>query len=354
MRPVRPTRSVVVTPDFANDPFAYYAEWRKGGNVVQLENENVWLVLGYDAAMAALKDSQVFSSSPGRDVSPALHGADRPDHFRMRRLLQPSFAADRQNDRRSFVREIAQRKFQRLMQTRSFDLARDFTDPVALTVAAGWLGLDDTHAAALRERPVLGITVDEVESAMVSGGLMDELRSTGQFSRETLAELAGFFLLAGVKTARMFVLLALLELANHDFSLDGAVTPLVDELLRLQPPAHTLVRKTTQSTTLDGVLIPAQAIVWISVAAANRDETRFADPDAIVLDRIGSRHLSFAAGPHVCLGSHLGQVEAEEMVAVLLPHARKLVGSSPRPVISFSGPDGAPSLREIVSWPVAA
>ena len=61
-------------------------------------------------------------------------------------------------------------------------------------------------------------------------------------------------------------------------------------------------------------------MVWISVAAANRDPRVFDDPVTFDLRRTNVAHLSFAAGPHRCLGAHLAR--SEMAIALHEWHAR--------------------------------
>ena len=60
----------------------------------------------------------------------------------------------------------------------------------------------------------------------------------------------------------------------------------------------------------------------LHIAAANRDEEVYPDPESFRLDREDPpEHLSFGIGPHICLGNHLtrlvGKVVLEEALAVL-------------------------------------
>jgi cytochrome P450 len=64
-----------------------------------------------------------------------------------------------------------------------------------------------------------------------------------------------------------------------------------------------------------GRRIPTDTIVMLHLGAANRDPEVFPDPDQLRLDRPKTRHLSFAWGPHFCLGAPLARLEA----AVALP-----------------------------------
>ena len=60
---------------------------------------------------------------------------------------------------------------------------------------------------------------------------------------------------------------------------------------------------------LGGVAIPAGTNVSVSVAAANRDPTRYPDPDRFDPTRKNIAHLTFGGGPHLCLGMHLARME---------------------------------------------
>jgi cytochrome P450 len=347
-------RDLVASTEFALDPFPYYEEWRKAGSVMRMDDEDVWIISGYDEALSALKNTRVFSSRPGLEVSPVLHGADGEAHARVRRLLQPLFAPAIQYGQRDRIREIVAEQFKRIEKRSTFDAALDFADPIALRVASEWLGVREAHAQRIRTIEVIDVTPADIENALIPGGMIAGLLESGELAHAEVAELTGFLLLAGVKTAKQLALFGLIEIARHDFrNVSDDLAALTRELLRLQPPAHVLVRSTTEAVRIGGQDIPDGATIWISLASANRDPSRFDRPNDIIGDRDGPRHLSFAAGPHVCLGSHIGLVEAEEMLAVLLPRSRELLRRAGEPAISFSGPGGAPAVREISSWPMS-
>ena len=57
---------------------------------------------------------------------------------------------------------------------------------------------------------------------------------------------------------------------------------------------------------------PYSPLVRVSLAAANRDPGVFPEPDVFNLNRPNLRsHVTFAHGPHVCLGLHLARLEAK-------------------------------------------
>ena len=47
------------------------------------------------------------------------------------------------------------------------------------------------------------------------------------------------------------------------------------------------------------------------LAAANYDPQEFENPGEFLLDRAPNRHLSFGAGPHICLGLKLARAEVD-------------------------------------------
>jgi len=57
----------------------------------------------------------------------------------------------------------------------------------------------------------------------------------------------------------------------------------------------------------------------ISLAGANRDPEIFPEPDRFDPHRANLQsHVTFAQGPHVCLGIHLARLEAHQALALVL------------------------------------
>ena len=76
-----------------------------------------------------------------------------------------------------------------------------------------------------------------------------------------------------------------------------------------------------------------------SLAGANRDPAVFAAPDRFDVLRDNTRlHVTFAQGPHVCIGMHLARLEAQvalERLFVRLPdvHLDPARPSAPRGLV---------------------
>jgi cytochrome P450 len=86
----------------------------------------------------------------------------------------------------------------------------------------------------------------------------------------------------------------------------------VEESLRLEPAAAVVDRYAVRDVQLSSAQIKADDLVRVSLAAANRDPATFPDPDRFDPLRPNLRaHVTFAQGPHVCLGLHLARLEAQ-------------------------------------------
>ncbi|GIE99524.1 cytochrome P450 [Paractinoplanes rishiriensis] len=96
---------------------------------------------------------------------------------------------------------------------------------------------------------------------------------------------------------------------------DPALVPTaVEEALRWASPTNHLMRRARCPVRLGGTLIDEGDLVCGWVAAANRDETVFAEPYAFDPARQPNPHLAFGVGAHRCIGGPPAQV----VLAVLL------------------------------------
>ena len=89
------------------------------------------------------------------------------------------------------------------------------------------------------------------------------------------------------------------------------IPDVVEESLRLEPAAGVIDRYAVRDVQLASASIKAGDLVRVSLSGANRDPATFADPDRFDPTRPNLRsHVTFAQGPHVCLGLHLARLEA--------------------------------------------
>ena len=111
----------------------------------------------------------------------------------------------------------------------------------------------------------------------------------------------------------------------------------VDECLRLYPPAWVITRRSLEPDVLGGFELPAGATVIVSPYAIHRDAQWWPNPDRFDPERfLGETspsesgtgpltYLPFGAGPRLCIGRDLALMEAPMVVATL---ARVLPGQT--------------------------
>jgi len=120
----------------------------------------------------------------------------------------------------------------------------------------------------------------------------------------------------------------------------------VEEGLRLYSAICLQPRYTEREVTIAGVTIPANSALLFGNATANRDPAVFEAPDEFRLQRPQRDSLTFGAGPHFCLGSHLARAELHVSLGLLLDRLEGLRLAAETP-----GPTGA-VLRGVRHLPV--
>jgi cytochrome P450 len=121
----------------------------------------------------------------------------------------------------------------------------------------------------------------------------------------------------------------------------------VEEGLRLHSAICLQPRYTEREVTIGGIVIPANATLLFGNATANRDPTVFEAPDEFRLHRSQRDSLTFGAGPHFCLGSHLARAELQVSLGLLLDRLQGLRLADP----DTPGPTGT-VLRGVRHLPV--
>jgi hypothetical protein len=83
----------------------------------------------------------------------------------------------------------------------------------------------------------------------------------------------------------------------------------LEEMLRFESPVQHTARLATEDVVLGGKKIAKRQAIMAIIAAANRDPTRFPNPDLLDFDRTDNRHLAFGWGAHYCFGAPLARLE---------------------------------------------
>jgi cytochrome P450 len=312
-------------------------------------------VLGYDECQTVLTHPDTFSSSiydqiMGPVMGRTLLELEGAEHRASRALVSPSFrTALLERWRSELVEVVVHELIDRFAPRGRAELAREFTFAFPVQVIARIMGLPRQDYLRFQRLSIellnvvydwdCGIAASASLKAYFTEVLADRRRNPQDDLISTLAEseidgtrltddeIFAFLLLilpAGVETTYrasgnlMVALLTEPALMTELRADRGMLRGAFEEALRWEPPITTVVRRAVRDCELGGVAIPAGTHVSVSVAAANRDPTRYPDPDRFDPTRRNIAHLTFGGGPHLCLGMHLARMEATVAINALL------------------------------------
>jgi len=112
----------------------------------------------------------------------------------------------------------------------------------------------------------------------------------------------------------------------------------IDETMRLYPPAFLIARAAYAADTVAGRPVKAKDVILIAPWLLHRHEKLWRDPNAFIPQRFMApnpppdrfSYLPFGAGPRICIGAHFAQVEATLALAKLIGAFRvELIDKTP-------------------------
>jgi cytochrome P450 len=169
--------------------------------------------------------------------------------------------------------------------------------------------------------------------------------------------MASILLTAGHETTGNMVALGTMALLAEPERLaaltaDPQLVPAaVEEMLRYYSIIESSVRVAKEDIEINCVVIKAGEAILAGLAAANRDESIFADAGTIDIRRDARNQTAFGHGVHVCLGAPLARVElqiAYEGIATRMPTMRLAV---PFEDLEFKGQMNAFGVARLpVTW----
>ncbi len=165
---------------------------------------------------------------------------------------------------------------------------------------------------------------DDLVSHFINAKLQLADGATRPLTDREIAINARLVMIAGGGTSwRQFGILLWALLTNRD-QLEAVKTDrslverAIEEAVRWNATAPVFSRLVAETTELEGVVLPDGAVVEICLGAANRDPTRWENPDVYDLHRQSKNHLGFAIGQHQCLGRDVARSEMHVGLNALL------------------------------------
>jgi cytochrome P450 len=393
----------VTLAELETDPHPALARMRAAGPAVWVPALDAWLVTGYGAAVAVLRDARTFTVddprfSTAKVVGPSMLSLDGAEHARHRAPFNRAFRHDEVHARLApFTEAEAGRLVSAIEPDGAAELRRTVAGPLAVAVMAEVLGLSRIDparilawydgivsavqaeaagaagqseaagaagpagtaafgelAASLHEviaRPGTAALLAEAAVARAGTARPGPVLPKAELTEAEVISNAAVLMFGGIETTEGMIANALLHLLSSPAQLalvladPGLAPAAIEESLRLEPAAAVVDRYATAGTRLGEAWIHPGDQVTVSIAGANRDPAIFGDPDVFDLRRAeAGRQLAFAYGPHFCLGAHLARLEARvavETVLARLPGLRLDPGhaSAPRGLVFRKPPD---------------
>ena len=382
-----------MVPPHRDDPHLYYKAAR-ACPVTQSPSFGAFMVARYDDIRRVIDDPVTFSSAASLpmiyqnppEVVAELEGhvpettllvnEDLPGHTGTRAVFNAGFSGARVRAQLPTMRERAEELIGAFADGRRADLVHDYAHPFVETVLNAVIGFPRadakrisawTDAVTLLWNPLAPVD-GKIEAAIAMRdytdylqALIDERRAErrddlvsdlvhGTDEHPGLddghiqnllrgARVAGYDTTLNAITSTVLAMLQNPEIWSAATGQLRTVPRVIEETLRREAPHRGLMRITTREVELGGTTLPAGAPLLLLFGSANRDESTFPEPDAVILDRPNVRdHLAFGAGMHVCPGAPTARAEIRVAVEALvgrLPGLRLAEGYEPTYTASY-------------------
>ena len=347
-----PLGAAVTLEALDTDPYPALARLREHEPVSWVPVLDGWLVTSRDMCIEVMRDADRFTVddprfSTAQVVGPSMLSLDGDEH---RRHRDPFAAAYRKPEVMARFADRVDAEARRLVDglrpSGQAEIRRDLAGPLAVRVVADALDLVDAEPAEILDlydeivaavdrvsaggeigpaaRAAVGVLGDHVDASIRRGhGAL--AAATATLDNAEVASNAAVMMFGGIETSEGMTTSLFWHLLSNPDQLAAVradrslAANAIEESLRLEPAAARVDRYATTDTDLGDARIRRGDLVIVSLTAANRDPSAFADPDRFDVRRENARtHLAFAQGPHACVGLHLARLEARSALDAVL------------------------------------
>ena len=303
---------------------------------------DVYAAVSWEAVRKVFTTPKIFSSKCFVDSlglqGPTLTTMDPPEHTKYRRVVQPAFTpAQLKKHDNDLIRPSIARRFAELRPKGRADLVRDLTPEMAFEINGTIVGFDAQDVAFLATCRNMIFGHDEEAGAKGSGAQNDFTRRLIEKRRaeprddlisqivhqkvdgepipeRNLLGLVNVVLGGGIATIYKLSGNMVTLLLDHPDQFDllradrSLIPRFVDEAMRFENITTHFPRVTTEDIELEGVAIPAGSIVIAMMFAADRDSSRWDNPNVLDVMREPKNNVAFSAGTHSCLGAPVARL----------------------------------------------
>jgi cytochrome P450 len=351
--------SALTGENLYNDPYPVYARLRKEAPVALFEGTREYFVTRFDDCRIVGSTDKIFgpSGSPDRPEArvmgmPNVLTMSGEEHACLREGIDFNLSQERV---RTYVERLTRPVVQHFIDTIKHkgeaNLTTELFEPISVRCIGDLIGLTETSNENLVEwfyAMALGlqnVANDQAVWDRLDAALEDIDRQLGALYEAALVKpnnsLTSHVMYGGMPegkvrslaeispTMRVIVLGGLQEpghaaanacaglLSNPDQAKAMAESPdeyamrAFDEGLRWIAPIGVTPRVAAEDFKVADTVIPAGSSVAIVMGSANRDETRFENPDQFDMFRKKKQHVTFGFRPHFCSGHYLSRAMGE-------------------------------------------
>jgi cytochrome P450 len=357
---------MLADPGLATDPHGRYQRLvAEAPPVFWTPRGGHWILNRHELAFEAARDWQSFSSDfPHPPEVVAMLAAagdgsrvpkstpinmDPPAHAKYRAPLNQAFSPGAVMRLQGDIRALAAELIDRVRDRGQCEAVEALAEPLPVQVFLKLMGLPLDHQAeyrALVRRQLSTPVGDMVTGARQLQDMAAAMRGTILERREAprddlisrlwateidgerptielMEDYAVLLFIAGLDTVMNEIGFGLGHLASHPelqarLRAEPALIPVaVEELLRRYPLVQG-IRRVARDLTFHGVAMKEGDRLQLGLVSANLDPRRWPDPMRVDLDREDKAHITFNAGPHRCVGSHLARLELQIFFEELL------------------------------------
>jgi cytochrome P450 len=277
---------------------------------------------------------------------------ESPEWDGVRKFLNNRFSPKAVDRYRERARHLTTALIDRFIETGTFDVVDDLTNPLPALVTMEVFGfpLDEWPIFAEAIHKMVYVPRDTPEFADAINGVMhfrtrvaeelerrrqhpaDDLLSyfaAGQIDGqpldlELILNISVNILAGGVDTTTALTSNVMVYLSRHPEKRQQLIDHpellprACEEFVRYFTPLQGLARTAKEDIDLNGWHFDKGDRILLAYGSANRDPDVFEDPEEVRLDRYPNRHIAFGAGMHRCLGSFLARMMFQTMVSEVL------------------------------------
>lgn len=358
---------------YFQNPYPVLCEFLNSSPVFWSEELNAWIVTPYDVVEAGLHNEKLNASERMSKAASHFTDEDRekysviletlsnwlvfqdpPQHTRLRKLVNKAFTPRTIAELEPKIELIVSQLLDEALSKDEFDLVMELSFQLPAIVICELLGIPlerawdvkrwsdgaagFSAAAKVSHEEAQFANETAIEASEYLLSLFEQLRKEPQDNLLsklvaqgedglTDSELVGLtvnLFFAGFETTEGLIGNAVLALAANPDQLEKVrldnklIQNVIEETLRFDSSILKQSRVASEDIEIAGKSIKKGDYIHFMIGAANRDPSKFNQPNTFNIFRADQAHVSFGHGIHFCIGAPLARLEARIAIRQLL------------------------------------